>query len=243
MPTRREILSSLEQYLERWAVVPSDACLALYRLLLDYEHSVPRITDSNRLVKGTWRERAKMVESVLAEAMGVAVDQVQEQVDVLMKQFYPPCTQRMNPVGIALACSIVHFAKKFGSERFRWQMEARIGTDIFPNLTGFRRQSIDIVAFENDQPYIIISSKWGIRHDRIRDPQEEADTYKNQEPSLKFVVVTNEFDSARLSKLIHYPAIDGVYHVRRELVGAAYGNRNETLTDLKDLTELFSLIR
>jgi hypothetical protein len=243
MPTRSQILTTLEQYLEQWVVIPDDAWLAIYRLLLDYEHGVPRITDSNRLVKGAWRARAKMVESALAKSLGIAEDRVQEQVDVLMKKTYASGTQRMNPIGIALACCIVHLSKKFGASRFEWQMEAKIGTDIFPGLTGFRRQSVDIAAFENSQLYAAISSKWGVRHDRIRDPQEEADTYKEQEPSIKFVVVTNEFDSARLSKLIRYPAIDGVYHLRRELVSAAYKDQSEALTGLKDLKELFSLFR
>ena len=87
----------------------------------------------------------------------------------------------------------------------------------------------------------IISSKWGIRHDRIRDPQEEADTYKREEPSLRFFVVTNEFDNARLQKLLTYPTIDGVFHLRRELVRQVYMGMPNELAGLRDLTELFAL--
>jgi hypothetical protein len=97
------------------------------------------------------------------------------------------------------------------------------------------------VAFLHGQPYAVISSKWGVRHDRIRDPQEEADTYKQQEPSLKFYVTTNEFDSARLQKLLTYPTIDGVYHVNRDLVWQVYGGVPNELASLKDLTDLFPL--
>jgi hypothetical protein len=87
----------------------------------------------------------------------------------------------------------------------------------------------------------VISSKWGIRHDRVRDPLEEADTYKQQIPSLKFFVTTNEFDSARLQKILTYPSIDGVFHVRRDLVWQLYGRKIAELANLKDLADLILL--
>jgi hypothetical protein len=75
----------------------------------------------------------------------------------------------------------------------------------------------------------------------VRDPQEEADTYKREIPSLRLYVVTNEFDSARLQKVLTYPSIDGVFHVRRDFVWQVYGGVTEALANLKDLTELFAL--
>ena len=159
----------------------------------------------------------------------------------LMSQFYPPDTQRMNPIGIAFAGAVVHSIEKFSTDNYRWEMEVKIGVDIFPGHTGFRRKSIDIVAFKNQQLFAVISSKWGMRHDRIRDPQEEADTYKKIEPGLKFYVATNEFDNARLQQLLNYPSIDGVFHVRRDLVRQAYHNSAFELENLKDITELFPL--
>jgi hypothetical protein len=110
--------------------------------------------------------------------------------------------------------------------------------DVFPNLKGFRRQSVDIVAARQGAPFAVISSKWGIRHDRIRDPQEEADTYKREIPSLKFFIVTNEFDNARLQKILTYPTIDGVFHIRRDLVWQVYSGHTQSLSNLKDFTEL-----
>jgi hypothetical protein len=145
----------------------------------------------------------------------------------------------MNPVGIAFACAVVYLIQRFSAGKYEWKLEAKIGTDVFPNLTDFRRKSVDIVAWRHGAPFAVISSKWGIRHDRVRDPQEEADVYKKEMPSLKFFVVTNEFDSARLQKILSYPSIDGVFHVRRDLVWQAYGGMTNELSNLKDLTELF----
>ncbi|HZQ07438.1 MAG TPA: hypothetical protein VFD70_12735 [Anaerolineae bacterium] len=161
--------------------------------------------------------------------------------DQLMRRIYAPNTQKMNPVGIAFAVAIVYLIQKFAHGSYHWHLEARIGTDVFPSLANFRRKSVDIVAFRENDLYAVISSKWGIRHDRIRDPQEEADTYKVQVPAVKFYLVTNEFDNARLQKVLNYPTIDGVFHVKRDLVWQVYGQSAESLRGLRDLTELFPL--
>lgn len=241
MPTREEIMAFVRQLFDQWIRMPEDIWIAVYRLLLDYIHNVPRITDSNRLRRGVWRERAAHFEQILAAAMQCKTRELTNHLDILMRKLYPPETQRMNPVGIAFACSVVYLIQRFGGGNYNLKMEAKIGVDVFPNLMGFRRKTVDIVAFHKSKPFAVISSKWGMRHDRIRDPQEEADTYKREVPSLKFFVVTNEFDSARLQKLLGYPTVDGVFHVRRHLVWQVYGEIISELANLKDLTELFAV--
>jgi len=240
MPTHEEIMAFVRQLLDQWVHTADDIWIALYRLLLDYAHGVPRITDSNRLRKGAWRERALQIEQILAEAMKCRSSEVKNHLDVFMRTLYPPGIQRMNPVGIAFACAIVHLIQRLGAGQYEWKMEAKIGDEVFPNLVGFRRKSVDIVAFQQGHPFAVISSKWGIRHDRVRDIQDEADIYKQQVPSLSFFVVTNEFDKARLQKVLTYPTIDGVFHVRRDLVWQVYDPIPEGLANLKDFTELFS---
>lgn len=241
MPTRDEIMAFVRKILDQRIQTVDDIWVVLYLLLLDYIYGVPRITDSNRLEGGIWRERAKQIEMALATALHCKPRQVASRVDVFMRRLYPAGTQKMNPVGIAFACAIVHLIQRFAPGRYEWKMEARIGVDVFPNLTNFRRKSVDSVAFREGNPFAVVSSKWGIRHDRVRDPQEEADTYKREVPSLKFFVVTNEFDNGRLQKVLTYPTIDGVFHVRRDLVWQLYGGMTEELSPLKDLTELFPL--
>jgi len=243
MPPREEILAVVHKLFKQWIHSTDDIWIAFYRLLLDYVHGVPRITDSNRLRQGAWRERAKQVERALAATMHCKAREVAKRLDVFMRQVYATETQRMNPVGIAFACAVVYLTQRFAARSYTWKMEAKIGVDVFPNLTRFRRKSVDIVAFRQGSPYAVVSSKWGIRHDRIRDPQEEADTYKQEVPSLKFFVVTNEFDSARLQKILTYPTIDGVFHVRRDLVWQVHGGRSADLANLKDLTELFTFFQ
>ena len=241
MATREEIINFVYRLLKDWIRTEDDVWVSIYRLLLDYIYDVPRITDSNRLTEGVWRIRAQQFEIALAAALHCEPGAVRNQVNALMRGLYDSETQRMNPIGIAFAVAVVYAIERFSAGDYEWKMEVLIGKDIFPSLTNFRRRSIDIVAFKEQKPFAIISSKWGIRHDRLRDPQEEADTYKQVEPTLKFYVTTNEFDNARLQKLLNYPTIDGVFHVHRDLVWQVYGKSVSGLENLKDMTELFSL--
>jgi len=241
MPTRGEIMAFIKKMLDGMSLNKKDIWVALYCLFLDYIHNVPRITDSNRLTKGIWVKRAKMVENALADALKCETNEVISHVDILMRQLYQPGTQRMNPVGIGYASAVVYLIDRFAG-KYDWKIEARIGKDVFPNLLDFRRKSVDIVAFKNEKLYAVISSKWGIRHDRIRDPQEEADTYKKQDPKLKFYVITNEFDNGRLQHLLNWKTIDGVFHINRDLVLQIYGHcMPDGLIGLKNLTDLLPL--
>jgi hypothetical protein len=222
---------------------PDDIWVALYVLLLDYANGVPRITDANRLKEGMiWYQRAKLVEQALARDLVCPPEDVPNRVDVFMQTVYPLGTQRMNPIGIALASATINLIDRFAG-RYRWKPEAIISVDVFPNLINFRRHAVDIVAFHpnTNTPYAVISSKWGMRHDRIRDPQEEADTYKQHEPNLGFYVLTNEFDNGRLQHLLNYPTIDGVFHISRNLVWQVYGSNPPGLAGLRDFTDLFPL--
>jgi len=69
MPTHEQIMTFVRRFLDKWVHTPNDIWVALYRLLLDYIYGVPRITDSNRLREGIWRERARQVELSLARAI------------------------------------------------------------------------------------------------------------------------------------------------------------------------------
>lgn len=240
MPTREEIRVAVERLLAGWVRGPTNLWVPLYRLLLDYEHGVPRITDSNRLRRGIWRDRALQVETVLAQAIGCNERQVENHVDVFMRQLYEPRAQRMNPVGIAFQWAIILLCERFGGTGYNWQMEAK-AAELFPRAESLPHERIDIAVFDSDGLYAIVSSKWGLRHDRIKDLWEEADAYKVQQPGLKFFVVTNEFDKARLAKVVSHRTIDGVFHIAPDLLRLTYAPWPAVLNPLRDLIELFPL--
>jgi len=85
--------------------------------------------------------------------------------------------------------------------------------------------------------YAIVSTKWSIRHDRLRDLLDECRVYKDHRPTVKFLVVTNEFMPARLKRLIENPCIDKVFHVNQDLVKRV-NNGDGRLSGLEDLSHL-----
>jgi hypothetical protein len=86
-------------------------------------------------------------------------------------------------------------------------------------------------------PRCVISAKWSIRHDRLKDIKDEAAYFKTLQSRLDFYVVTNEFDPARLTKLLDDYRIDGVFHVHKPFVVDVAG-LDDRLKNLRDLSEL-----
>ena len=94
-------------------------------------------------------------------------------------------------------------------------------------------------------PRVIISAKWSVRHDRLNDITSECPIYKAaysriyrqaRKDKLLYFVVTNEFDPARLNKIIIDDCVDGVVHVHKKAVTDICG-LNDRLTKLIDLAE------
>jgi hypothetical protein len=113
MPTHEDIMAFIRSMLDDWVDAPDDIWVALYRLLLDYIYDVPRITDSNRLSHGIWRERARQVERALAAAMSCDPQKVEGRLNTFMRRLYPVGTQPMNPIGIAFASAVVYFLQRY----------------------------------------------------------------------------------------------------------------------------------
>ncbi len=86
--------------------------------------------------------------------------------------------------------------------------------------------------------------KWSLRHDRINDLTNECPSYKQaavwRRQNLLYIVVTNEYDPARLDKVISDTCIDSVVHVHKPAVvdAAALDGRADSLLDLSDLCRL-----
>jgi hypothetical protein len=117
---------------------------------------------------------------------------------------------------------------------------------VFPGITMPGRStspSIDILIEKGGVPRAIVSAKWSLRHDRINDITNECPIYKaasmRSRKPLEFYVVSNEFDPARLSKVLDDDCIDGLAHVHKPLVTVVCGlnGRLDTMLDLSDLIE------
>jgi len=266
MPTREEIsqiaLELFTESLRPQALSPENAWLGIYQVLLwpepihqgDYSFLL-HVTDSNRLRLSThalktkkgstvniWQKRAVAIQNYLAEHLKVSPEQVIAKVDRLLKHSDFEGQQRQNPLGFAFAGLMRHLMSRFADQELAFQTEVDANS-IFPGITMPGRSetpSIDILTSKNSIPKAIISAKWSLRHDRINDITNECPIYKaaaqRSRNPLKFYVVTNEFDPARLTKILKDTCIDALIHVRKEAVikVCELNGRLEKMVDLSD---------
>jgi hypothetical protein len=90
----------------------------------------------------------------------------------------------------------------------------------------------DIAIIDKDFTYYVITAKWSMRQDRERQFANEYNAYvKNltQKAEVRFALVTNEFDLARLDNVARAQP-DGagylfhtIYHVNLDLLQQAHG--------------------
>jgi hypothetical protein len=223
------------------------AWLGIYQVLLWYEHGVPHIIDADKLRKaGAWLNRAAAVESYLATQLGVPRTEVQKMTDLLMRSPQFDGMQRQNPLGTAFSGLVKHILETFGNPEITYELEVDAAliypTAKFPGRSKAPR--VDILARKSSLPRAIISGKWSARHDRINEITNECPVYKQAasflRQNLDFIVVTNEFDPARLHKILGDNCIDKLVHVHKPNLIQVCGlnGRLNLMLDLSDLVAM-----
>ena len=242
------------------------AWLGIYQVLMWYEEvgfagfeRLPHIIDADKLRPSrrkrmstssqrpaVWQRRAKAVEDLLARELAVESAQVPDCVDRLMKSEPFRGLQRQNPLGIAFGMLVEHVLSRFGSTGIRYRLEAPAG-EVFPGISMPGRStspSIDLLVLKDSAPRCFISCKWSLRHDRINDITNECPIYKaaamRSRTELSYFLVTNEYDPARLAKVLDDTCVDGVVHVSKRAVVETCG-LNDRLNDMLDLSEFIEL--
>ena len=242
MPSRGEYEQVARQVLAPHLTDATNAWRGVYQLLLWFEHGVPHIIDADKLARGVWRARADNVAAALAEEFGCAIGDVPSQVDLLLESsIFEKPPQRQNPLGIGFVSALLVLLERFSSPDYRFMPEEAIGETVFRGIREAPRSAPDIVAVRGDTEIAVVSAKWSLRHDRIKDLKDECNYFKTLMGSLKFYVATNEYDPARLNKVLEDYRIDGLFHVNRRLVVdvAQVDGRLERLFDLSRLLQQF----
>lgn len=259
----------IEEALAKYGNDPQHVWKGIYTALLWYEYvepdlSLPHIIDADklrvpraRLGQGTvqkqpgsigvWRRRAEAVNKELAKELGFPASRVASEVDRLMRHPAFSGLQRQNPLGTAFTSVIVFVLERFSSPRLQYESEV-LASDLFPGIRLPGRSSsprIDIIAKIGLKLRAIISAKWSLRHDRINDLTSECPIYKGIAYQMwrfrpSYNVVTNEFDPARLDKLLSDPCVDHVFHINKHMVTSVCGlnDRTRQLLDVADLIRL-----
>ena len=222
--------------------------------------SLPHIIDADKLRPASatrkptwiaarpWQKRAQLFAGYLAQELRCSPDDLPTKVDLLMQHPSYLGMQRQNTLGIAFAGVIKHVLERFGPQQVSLKAEVE-ASHIFPGVTVPGRSvtpRIDLLARLNEIPRAIVSTKWSVRHDRLSDITNECPVYKaayeriyrqhKRGHRLLFYVLTNEFDPARLNKMLDDSCVDAVIHVRKEAVINICG-LNGRLTRLMDLAE------
>jgi hypothetical protein len=108
-----------------------------------------------------------------------------------------------------------------------------------PGTRAAREPHPDIAIIEGGITHVITSAKWSMRQDRETQFQSEYTAYqmnKMQSTELRFALITNEFDVARLNNVAR--AIPGgaggyifhnIYHINPELLAHTQGDRIGTV--------------
>jgi len=268
---RKDLIEIFQNAQYPLGLTPGNAWLGVYQALLWHEpvncagfRELPHIIDSDKLRPPTrsrregqinpsaWQRRAAAVNEYLAQNLGCTTDEVSSKTDLLMKHHNYIGMQRQNPLGIAFPCLIKHILERFGPDGISYESE--VEADRY--FTGVRLNGrsvaprIDLLAKTDDLPRVIISAKWSVRHDRLNDITSECPIYKAaysriyrqaRRESLLYFVITNEFDPARLNKIIIDNCIDGVVHVHKKAVTEICGMNNR-LTMLIDLAEFIEFM-
>lgn len=245
------------------------AWLGIYQTLLWYEPvnwvgfvELPHIIDSDKLrpsrppgagawtAPNVWQQRALAITEYLAQQLQCPVAEVPNKVDLLMKLPLYRGMQRQNILGNGFVQLIAHVLETFGSSGAQYSTEVSAAT-IFPGVTVPGRSaapSLDVLVSVGGIPRAVISVKWSLRHDRVGDITNECPVYKaaynrihrqTRSGGLLYYVVTNEYDPARLGKMLSDSCVDGVVHVHRPAVVTVCG-LNGRLGQLLDLTDLIT---
>lgn len=240
MVTFAHIAAVVQGIMGPWAGNPADCWKGIYQALLWYEHGVPHIAEANDLKKTIWRRRAKTVEKTLAGAFGCRPQDVPHRVDRLLKNPLLRGQQRQNPLGTGFSACLVHLLSLHSARVYQFIPEGKVGVDVFKGVTGTPpRDRVDITVLRKGKEYAIISTKWSIRHDRLKDWLDECDFYKTRARLPFYFVVTNEYGRGRLLKVLQNQCQNGLHHVKRDLLLQLHGN-DPSLEPIEDLPALFT---
>jgi hypothetical protein len=244
----------------------SNAWMGIYRTLLWYEKTkalgydyLPHIIDADKLrpARGSrkqlqdklnaWQRRAVSVTEYLSSNFNIPIDELPRHFGKLFKHPNWRGMQKQNPLGIGFVGLILNCLTKFVTNF--WDFEPEVpAKSIFPDIkmTGRSKEpKMDILGRRNGIPRAIVSCKWSIRHDRLGDVSTECTVYKSEalrsRTALSFYLITNEFDPARLSKILDDTCLDGVIHVHKPAV-IQVCNLDGRLDKLYDLSAFFDII-
>lgn len=190
-------------------------------------------------------QEATLVGDYIAKEMNVPRQSLCSNLGIFMKLL---SIQPNNPRGHSFRSIIAETLAKFGDPKIITKEEVDPYV-LFPGnqfVLRSKNPRIDIVAYRNNLPVALCSTRWTYRHDRV-DLLEEARAYmsaaKKIYPNIHFFGIITEMNPARLKKvvtqtipLVPSADIDRLVHLHKPLATTVV-NHNGTLAYLQDLVD------
>jgi len=112
---------------------------------------------------------------------------------------------------------------------------------------GRQRFPVSDLAIANPLLRAVVSAKVGLRVDRTRGELDAALTLARVRPEVRYLIVTNEYDTGFLQLLASEPTVGRVYHVSKEYLLEFWrnvpGRQSELpwiMTNIADLADYFA---
>ena len=224
----------------------------------DSHHDVPTYREANDIGytgsgnPNAYLRRGRDLKQYLASSLGVDERNLCSKIGRFYDHPRIEDLQPHNLKGHAFRSIVVNYLKRFGDSGISYEEEVN-PKDLFPG-SSFSSLSkdprVDIVAWRQASPVALLSTRWGLRHDRMEVIQE-SEIYMNAAPQhCNFYPVLGENDVTRLEKVLRNSApimqgasITATVHHCPEMVihGIDFrGERNaeSRLTGIKDLSFL-----
>jgi hypothetical protein len=191
---------------------------------------------------------------------GEAANRLAKKIELASRDFFTIGNKRKNALGEGfedLLFLLLQRVSNIPPDRIKLRGPAS-------SLPGFRRATPrrkgaraerephpDIAIFEGEITHIVTTAKWSMRQDRETQFASEFQAYrlnKMQPTELRFALITNEFDIARLNNVASAsPTGDGgytfhnIYHINLDLLKATHGDGLGAVRNWIELGKIRSL--
>lgn len=160
--------------------------------------------------------------------------------------------KRANIVGEGFEDSLAAIIRRLpGSDRWTVRNRVELGDipGFNPQSDAEKRKKVDLALWREDER-VLVTAKWSVRADREEQFRTDFDAYVrlNAGRPFRYVLVTNEFDAARLKAACeavggNAPLFSQVVHAHPAGVLAAYGDQlRRSAKSLPDLLETRRLV-
>lgn len=239
----------VEDYFAEYEVTENDAWQHIYKLLWNRYDSVkhntktrseevkniPAIKERSTVESFKWMNRGVRARDYIQDAIG---DAYEDEFDLLYEALGG---DRQNTRGNGFEHTTSYLIETFCC------VEPMVGPQLSGGsnapMRGYEMinegdvETLDLALFSPGEFRMVISTKWTLRRDRLKQYLFEAEFLKDRTPDLNMTVLTNDCDENYLTTLIDHQAIDRVYHVHKPLVLETIRPFNEKTGALSELVD------